>query len=135
MTPATHNFDVVRGSSGPTNGLVFSLQAGDPLANIPYEDVRLSVYDKKGNNRLFRATLGNGGIVLLDAPTNQFAWVPTTEHTRLIPKGLGTDELGKAYYELEVWNGEYETVYMIGYIHGIGGVNDDIDGTNSDGDS
>lgn len=129
MTPGTHNFSVVRGTSGPTQGLIFQLLAkdGDAEVPIPYEDIRLSVYDKRGTTLLFRASLSNGGIVVLDELNNHFAWVPTTSQTRTIPKGEN-----KASYELEVWNGEYEIVYMMGYITGIGGVNDDIDGTNND---
>lgn len=132
MTPAVYDFKVVRGASGPTEGLIFKLHANNngEIENIPYEDVRLSIYNKRGTEKILRASLSEGSIVLLDAVDNSFAWVPTTTDTRLIPRGEG-----KAYYELEVWNGAYESVYMHGYITGIGGVNDDIDGTNSDGDS
>lgn len=134
MTPGIHNFSVVRGTSGPHNGLVFQLLAGTPPANLPYEDVRLSIYNRRGSQRFVRATLANGEMVVLDPAINKFAWSPSTQDTRAIPQGIADDGFGKAYYEIEVWNGEYETVYCRGYIEGIGGVNDDIDGTNA-GDS
>lgn len=134
MTPAEYNFQVVRGNAGATAGLVFFLTAGDPPQNLAYDNVILSVYNRAGTELILRASLDNGHLVLLDAPTNKFAWVPTTDHTRRIPKGLAPDGLGKASYELEVWNGDTEITYMMGRIEGVGGISDDQDGTNA-GDS
>lgn len=121
MIPATHNFSVMRGTSGPTQGIVVRLKAqdGDDLVNIPYEDVRLSIY--KRSELLLRATFANGMLVESDIGEAEITWQPTAEETRLIPIGA------KATYELEVWNGGYEIVYMLGTITGIGGINDDIE--------
>lgn len=119
MTPATYDFSVVRGTSGPTQGLVVRLKAqdGDNLVNIPYEDVRLSIYKRK--DLLLRATLSNGQIVENDIAEAEVAWVPTVDDTRLIPVGA------KARYELEVWNAGAQVVYLLGTVTGIGGLNDD----------
>lgn len=121
MIPATYNFSVVRGTSGPTQGLVFRLKATEEdgsLVNIPYEDVRLSIY--KRTTLLLRATLSGGEIVENDIAEAELAWVPTTDDTRVIPVGLN-----KCQYELEVWNAGTQVVYLIGGITGIGGINDD----------
>lgn len=127
MTPLQRDITVVRGNSGPKAGLIFRLQAGDPLEPIPYEDIRLSVYDKRGTTEIVRATLGNGGIVVLDIPTGTLAWSPTADETRAIPKSSdGTTP--KATYELEVWNGGQELTYMMGGVIALGGINDDIGG-------
>jgi hypothetical protein len=120
MTPATYDFTVVRGTSGPTQGLVVRLKAqdGDNLVNIPYEDVRLSIY--KRNTLILRATLSGGKIVETNIGEAELAWVPTTDDTRLIPEGVN-----KSRYELEVWNAGTQIVYMMGSITGLGGINDD----------
>lgn len=121
MTPATYDFTIVRGTQGPTQGLVFRLKANDDgdLVNIPFEDVRLSIYKRK--TLLLRATLENGLLVVSDVDEAEITWTPTTDDTRLIPIGA------KAQYELEVWNGDTEIVYMLGTITGLGGINDDED--------
>jgi len=128
MIPATYDFSVVRGTAGPTQGLKFRLKAknGETLENIPFEDVRLSIYQRK--TLLLRATLQNGKLAISDPSQAEILWSPNTVDTRLIPVGA------KATYELEVWNGETEIVYMMGTITGIGGINDDQDGTNSEDD-
>lgn len=120
MTPATYDFTVVRGTSGPTQGLVVRLKAqdGDSLVNIPYEDVRLSIY--KRTTLILRATLSGGKIVETDIAEAELAWVPTVDDTRLIPVGVN-----KCQYELEVWNAGTQIVYMLGSITGVGGINDD----------
>lgn len=120
MTPATYDFSVVRGSSGPTQGLKFRLKAkdGDDLVNITYENVRLSIYKRK--ELILRVSLDEGSIVETNPSEAELAWVPTTAQTRLIPEGEN-----KSHYELEVWNADTEIVYMLGQITGIGGINDD----------
>lgn len=123
MIPASYNFQVMRGTQGPTQGLVFRLRtlvSEGVYENIAYDDIRLSIYDKRGTTLLLRPTISENSIIVVDAPTNTFAWNPTAEETRLIPKG----EL-KAYYELEVWYNDTQIVYMLGYITGLGGSNDD----------
>jgi hypothetical protein len=120
MTPATYDFTVVRGTSGPTQGLVFRLkaQSGANLVNIPYEDVRLSIY--KRNTLILRATLSGGKIVETNIGEAELAWVPTVEETRLVPEGVA-----KSRYELEIWNAGTQIVYLLGTITGLGGINDD----------
>jgi hypothetical protein len=121
MIPAKYDFTVVRGTSGPTQGLTFRLKATDALGNlvnISYEDVRLSIYKRK--DLILRASLNNGQIVVNDIAEAELAWVPTYDDTRLIPEGLN-----KSHYELEVWNAGTQVVYMMGNITGLGGINDD----------
>jgi hypothetical protein len=126
MNPLQRDITVVRGNSGPKAGIIFRLQAGDPLEPIAYEDIRLSVYDKRGTTEILRATLGNGGIVVLDEPTGTIAWSPTAEESRSIPKS-SDGVTPKATYELEVWNAGTELTYMMGGVIAIGGVNDDVE--------
>lgn len=121
MVPASYNFTVVRGSSGPTQGLKVRLKAKETdgsLSNIVFDDVRLSISSK--GVLLLRATIGNAKLIVTDPTQAEVAWVPTAADTRLIPLGQ------KSFYELEVRNGIYETVYMIGEIIGVGGLNDDV---------
>lgn len=134
MTPASLDITIIRGNSGVKAGLIFRLEAGDPAEPIPYEDVRLSIYNSRGTDLLLRATLGNGGIVVVDEPTGTFAWSPSTEDTRLVPKASSAG-VAKATYELEVWNAGSELTYLMGNVIALGGVNDDEDGTNSNPDS
>ena len=126
MTPATYNFDVVRGSSGQINGLVVRLKtkdANDVLVNMQFDDVRLSIYDKdvKSSTKqlLVRATFENGQMQITDEYEGEVSWIPTAEETRLLKIGA------KNHYELEVRNGLEEVVYLLGVITGVGGLNDD----------
>jgi hypothetical protein len=126
MTPATYNFDVVRGSSGQVNGLTVRLKTQDAdgnLINMVFDDVRLSIYDKdvKSTTKtlLLRATFENGQMQFSDEYAAEVAWVPTAEETRSLKIGA------KNHYELEVRNGPEEVVYMLGVITGVGGLNDD----------
>lgn len=123
MTPATYNFDVVRGTAGEGMGLVFRLKAGDGTTNIPYQDVRMSVYQK--STLLFRLALDNGDESFYESNAGEaeITWKPTAEQTRAIPN---SDKGKVANYEIEVWNGPgTEAVYVLGQISGIGGINDD----------
>jgi hypothetical protein len=125
MKPATYDFSVVRGSAGPGQGLKVKLKVKDDSdneINLDFDDVRLSIY--KRNTYLLRCTLANGKMVVTDPTEAEVEWVPTTEDTRKLQAGA------KNIYELEVRNGTYEAIYMIGTINGIGGINDDLDGTN-----
>lgn len=126
MTPATFNFDVVRGSSGQINGLIVRLKTKDDNDNLiamQFDDVRLSIYDKDvksaSKTRLILATLENGQLVINDEYDAEIGWNPTAEETRLLKLGA------KNHYELEVRHGTEEVVYLLGVINGIGGLNDD----------
>jgi len=126
MTPAQYDFSVVRGSAGPTQGLVFRLkaQSGDTLVNIPYDDVVLSIYkgspEKPGAN-ILRASLTNTKLIESNPSEAEITWVPDAEDTRLVPLGE------KSAYEIEVWNGTSEIVYMYGVVTGLLGGNSDED--------
>ena len=125
MKPATYDFSVVRGSAGPGNGLKLRLKVTDDSdneANLAFEDVRLSIYNR--STYTLRASLANGKIVVTDPLEAEVEWIPTTEDTRKLLKG------DRNQYELEIRNGTYETINMIGTITGVGGINDDLDGTN-----
>jgi hypothetical protein len=128
MTPATYDFDVVRGSSGQSQGLTVALKTkleDESLVNMEFDDVRLSIYDKKVQSEtktlLVRATLENGQMQIVDEYDGQVAWIPTAEETRLLKIGA------KNHYELEVRHGTEEVVYLLGVINGVGGLNDDED--------
>jgi len=126
MTPATFDFDVVRGSAGPTQGLTLNLRTknlDNELVPMLFDDVRLSIYDKtvdKADRELLvRATFVDGGIQETDSYQGQVSWIPTTEETRALKIGA------KNHYELEVRTGTDEIIYLLGVITGIGGLNDD----------
>jgi hypothetical protein len=124
MRPATYDFAVVRGAAGPTQGLVIRLKTKDEngdLFNIPFDDVRLSI--SRGDVLIARHSIANGRLVVSDIVEAEIAWRPTPEETRAIPTG------SRARYEVEVRNGTSESIYMVGTLTGIGGINDD------DGDS
>lgn len=125
MTPATYNFSVMRGTAGQGQGLTLRLktQVGDDLVNVPFEDVRLSIY--KRNELVLREAVSDnsGRLIVSNAGEAEIMWVPRAEDTRKIPKGVE-----KVDYEVEVWNGpNTEVVYLMGKITGIGGINDDQD--------
>lgn len=123
MTPATHNFTVVRGTSAYArefSPFVFRFaRGGDP---IPFEDVRLSVYAKKSDELkgrfLFRTSILEGGLVVTDEYSQEISWFATAEETRLLVVGLN-------YYEVELRDGANEVVLLVGTITGEGGLNDD----------
>jgi hypothetical protein len=130
MIPATYNFSVVRGSAGPTQGLRVRLKARldeNTLENIPFEDIRLSIYQR--NVKILRATLANGQMVVSDPSEAEVTWQPTAAETRLIPVGT------KARYELEIRQGTNESIYMMGTLTGIGGINDDIGDADDEDDA
>ncbi len=116
MIPATYNWSIVRGTTAP---FVVRLQGGDPLVAIPFDDVRLSISNLSGSTEILRVTISNGRMIVTDPATSEVAWIPEPEESRKIPKGA------KSSYELEVWNGESQLVYIMGTITGIGGINDD----------
>ena len=121
MIPGLFDFQWVRGTTSPF--IVAILQDDVPL---PYDDVRLSVYN--GNTLAFRLSLesneGTGpGTVEISAP-GTFKFTPTPEQTRSL-KFVKLDAVGKSRYEVELRNGLLEDVWLMGVIAGIGGINDD----------
>ncbi len=116
ITPAQEDVTVVRGT---TDKWVYQFVTGDPEEAIPLDDVRLTFY-KSITTPILRVTLSGGGFVSDGLTPPSYIWTPTPEQTRLIPK----KENG-CFYELEVWNGPSELVYVMGNVTGIGGGNDD----------
>lgn len=121
------NFTWIRGTTTPL--IMTYEQNGVPL---PFDDARLSVYDKATNTLLWRLTLadnpGTGpGFVSKDIVTGQLTFTPTAEQTRAMTASkVGTDPTkGKNRYEVELRNGLAEDVYLMGTIAAIGGLNDD----------
>lgn len=118
--PAMTTLTWVRGTTKP---FVFRvIRNGAPL---PFDDIRLTFYNKKGKNLAFRATISNdGGIIVLDPATGLCKFTPTSAQTRALTesKDLVTP-MNK--YELEFRNGLDEEVYLMGDCIGLGGINDD----------
>ena len=119
---------------GTTTPLIMRYERdGVPL---PFDDARLSVYDKLGN-LLFRLTLadnpGTGpGTVDKDFVTGELKFTPTEQQTRALIRsntardGTVPDKTkGKNKYEVELRNGTDTDVYLMGTIFAIGGLNDD----------
>lgn len=132
MTPATYDFDVVRGSSGATQGLIVRLKTKDLNDNIVtmlFDDVRLSIYDKPAKSSsktlLVRASIsgdddvGFGALFVTDEYEGEVSWEPHAADTRALKIGA------KNHYELEVRHGTEEVVYLLGTITDVGGLNDD----------
>jgi hypothetical protein len=114
MKPAVYDLEFVRGSNDPK---VFRFKNGSDAAE--FTDVRLSVI--KNEKLLFRASIGNG-IEISDAGTGEVTFTPTTQQSRLVPKGR------LCRYEIELWNGDAEATWLMGSVTGIGGDNDDKGG-------
>lgn len=120
------DFTWIRGTTTPL--IMTYTQNSVPL---PFDDARLSVYDKTGL-LIFRLSLGDNpgtgpGTVTKDIVTGQLTFQPTAEQTRaLIASKVGTvASKGKNKYEVELRNGLDEDVFLMGTICAIGGLNDD----------
>jgi hypothetical protein len=126
-TPATYNFDLVRGSAATLReeaAIIFRYLVNGVAP--AFADVRISVYDKSDEQKgtlILRTDLGvaQGHIVLTDEYSGEYAWLPTADQTRLLKVGA------KNFYEIEFrWAGN-EVIPLRGTITGIGGINDDED--------
>lgn len=123
MSYGTFDFNWVRGTTTPLQ-LSFKI---DNVA-IPYDDIRLSVWNGGGKTFAFRLSLvddpgvGPGKVEEISAGVLSFR--PTAAQTRLLTKTEEGDP-GKNRYEVEVRNGVNEDVHLMGVIAGIGGINDD----------
>lgn len=118
MLPANYDFTIVRGTSGPTQGLTVYF-ADSSLAPITFDDARLSIWQKDTLLMRLSTLEGTQGFTVTDVGSAQVTWAPTVAQTRQIPLG------SKATYELELRINSAEVVYMQGGISGIGGLNDD----------
>jgi hypothetical protein len=122
ILPAVQNMTIARGTTEP---FVWRFQsAPDPnnltvLEPVPFTDVHLTF--NKRSTLLFRKKLSEAnGLSVTDALTGEVTWEPTPAETKNIPRGEA-----KSRYELEVWNGPKQTLWLMGDVTGIGGDNDD----------
>jgi hypothetical protein len=134
MTPGTHNFTCVRGTTQP---FAFRITIEDPenpsgpRIPIPATAYHLSI--KSGSTVLHVQT---------DTPADNFVlgedgtgtWTPTPAQTRAFKPNIASDpdnapetlDKPQNTYELEVWNGtDSQMVYLAGTIAAIGGINED----------
>lgn len=129
MIPGIHNYTIVRGT---TAAFVVQLQAPedleyDPpvLIPIPFTDVHLSI--KPGSGAVFIKKLSDDDprFYVSNEYEGEITWLPTPAESRsLVESKDGAP--GKNKYELEVWNGSEQEVYLTGTITAIGGINDDV---------
>lgn len=116
MKPGTYDFVLFRGTTTPLVVQLLEVDENDVETPVPFDDVRLSVYD--GDTLLFRKSLGDG-IEVTDSGQSEVTWTPTVAESRSIPLGP------VAKYELEVRDGSSQRVFLTGTITGSGGLNDD----------
>ena len=118
MKPAIYDFEMVRGATDPfTVQLLFTEEDGTETP-IPFDDVRLTITDLDGV-LILRKTFVDGDFVLSDTSLSEVQWSPTADESRLLSVGPNQK------YELEIRDGSSQSVYMLGTITGIGGLNDD----------
>ena len=118
--PAVWDFTWVRGTTKPPLQVRIT-QNGDP---VPFEEVRLSVWNNNGNSLAFRASYLANEIVY-DSGTNTLSFTPTAEQTRSLTRTKNDGDPAKNKYELELRQGTTERVWLMGDITAIGGLNDD----------
>lgn len=130
MIPGTYDFTVVRGTTPP---FVIQLQAPalpeyDPpeFEAIPFTDVHLTIAPG-GGGTIYRKKLSDNDarFFVSDADLGEITWLPTPAETRALSESK-PGAPGKNKYELELWNGTEQAVYLIGTISAIGGINDDV---------
>jgi hypothetical protein len=128
VTPGTHDFDVVRGTSAEEQSL-------SPLvarflhdgAAVEFTLASLSVYAKRDDDLrgtfLFRtdtSLVGSGRLAATDSYTSEVTWFMSLDQSRMLRVGAVN------YYEMELTTPDgSEVVYLRGTINGIGGLNDD----------
>lgn len=117
MLPANYDFTILRGTSGPTQGLQVYL-ADSSLQPVAFDEARLSLWTKTGLLARF-STNTPGTFTITSVSSSQLTWAPTPAETRAIPLG------SKVTYELELRTNTIELVYLQGGITGQGGLNDD----------
>jgi hypothetical protein len=126
MNYGLYDFAWIRGTTTPL--LVGFNLNGSPM---PFDDARLSVYDRAGETLLFRLSLSNNpgfgpGTASIDG-AGVITFHPTAQQTRdLIASRIGTPPgNGRNRYEIEIRQGAEESVFIMGNIAAIGGINDD----------
>lgn len=130
MIPGTYDYTVVRGTTSP---LVVQLQAPEDLAYdppvfipIPFTDVHLSVQPGGGGTVILKKLSDNDPrFFVSNEYEGEVTWLPTPAETRALAESKNGAP-GKNKYELELWNGTEQEVFLIGTITAIGGINDDV---------
>jgi hypothetical protein len=119
VAPQVYDFTWVRGSTSP---LVLRFKQNNVA--IPFDDVRVSVYNSMGRTLAFRVSIATGEVIHSDIPNGEVTFTPTSVQTRSLTESeLG--DTGKNEYEVEVRNGASSEVYLCGTIAAVGGLNDD----------
>jgi hypothetical protein len=128
MIPGQYDYTVVRGTTPP---LVVQLLAPDPndpntLIPIPFTDVHLSIQPGPAGT-IFRKKLSDDDprFYVSNEYEGEITWLPTPAETRSLQESKN-GAAGKNKYELEVWDGTEQLVYLQGTITAIGGINDDV---------
>lgn len=117
MGPAIYDFEMVRGTTDPfTVQLLFDDDGVE--TPIPFDDVRLTITDLDGTVLLLK-TFVDGDFVISDTAFSEVQWTPTAAETRSLTIGPNQK------YELEIRDGSSQSVYMMGTITAVGGLNDD----------
>lgn len=119
--PAVFDFPCIRGTT-PTFGLTINqIVAGVPEP-ATYTDLRLSV---KAGAVTFQAKLSEPGPEITETSPGVFTIFFPAAWTRAMGVGLKADGTAKNQYEIEIWNGAYQMVYLRGDITASGGLNTD----------
>jgi hypothetical protein len=130
MIPGTHDFTVVRGTTSP---FIVQLQAPEDLnydppvfIPIPFTDVHLTIAPG-GGGTIYRKKLSDNDVrfFVSNEYEGEITWLPTPDETRQLAESKN-GAAGKNHYELEIWNGTEQEVFLIGTITAIGGINDDV---------
>lgn len=121
MTPGTHDFSIVRGTTQP---LVFRLKLSDGadppvLTNMPFDDVIITIQPKNGTKIVAKISEADPAFEVSDVGENEITFTPTPAQSRAYPLG------DKTTYEVEVRDGASQLVYLIGTITATGGINID----------
>lgn len=118
MTPATHNFTIVRGTTQPFKVRITIEDVLNPPDRIPIPMTAAILSIQTGSVVLTKSTADvDSGIEVVD---DVIIWTPTPAESR----SLATGE-NKNKYELEIRDGSTQMVYLTGNITAIGGINTD----------
>lgn len=92
---------------------------------IPFDDVRMTIYKgAKSGELIARYSLEDGDFAITDVDEGQVeATLRAVDTRQLNESPIGGDP--KNRYEVELRQGVIERVFVLGFITGIGGINDD----------
>lgn len=127
MTPATHDFVRVRGTTEPFAFRLTIPDDSDPPVQVPIPLTSMVMTIKSGTTVLTVNTDdgvdGDGFGFVYDEPSNTATFTPTAAQTRAFKPDV--EGVAQNDYELEIRNGPSEMVYLSGKISAIGGINTD----------